>query len=245
MTMVTSSAGGCSGTVGRGCQVCLVPGCHVAQLSSQPASAPKTAVVLVFACVCVVCRSELLQAALHKVEQEVAQEVASYKATRKAEELQRLAGHLSEDIAAAAQKLEKQTAELQRLEAAVADRATVLQKLSDQVASKQREQLQQQQQLLESLSGSISGDRCADGQLLASCKDQLASVQLQLSQAEKQLSTADAVLVERRAAVAEAEEQLASVRRETSVCEPRLTSLRQQLQELEANIRARDTEHQV
>jgi DNA repair exonuclease SbcCD ATPase subunit len=70
-------------------------------------------------------------------------------------------------------------------------------------------------------------------------------VQQQLAQAEKQLSVADAALADKRAAVAEAEEQLAAVRRETSVCEPRLGSLRQQLHELESNIRARDTEHQV
>lgn len=191
------------------------------------------------------CRSELLQTAMKKVEQEVSQEVAAYKASRKADALQQLAGHLSEDTAAAAQQLETQTAELQRLEAAIADRAAVLQKLSDEVASKQREQLQQQRQLLDSLSGSVTGEHRGDAQLLASCREQLASVQQQLAQDEKQLAAADSTLVEKRAAVAEAEEQLAALRRETSVCEPRLSSLRQQLQELEATIRARDAEQQV
>jgi chromosome segregation ATPase len=179
------------------------------------------------------------------VEQEVSQEVAAYKASRKADALQQLAGHLSEDTAAAARQLEQQTAELQRLEAAVADRAAVLQKLSDEVALKQREQLQQQQRLLDSLTGSLTGERCGDGQLLASCGEQLVSVQQQLAQAEKQLTAADSALVEKRAAVAEAEEQLAGLKRETFVCEPRLGSLRQQLQELEATIRARDAEQQV
>jgi chromosome segregation ATPase len=182
---------------------------------------------------------------MQKVEQEVAQEVAAYKVSRKADALQHLAGHLGEDTAAAARQLEQQTAELQRLEAAVANRAAVLQKLSDEVASKQRDQLQQQQQLLDSLTGSLTRERCGDAQLLASCGEQLVSVQQQLAQAEKHLTAADSALVEKCAAVAEAEEQLAALKRETSVCEPRLSSLRQQLQELEATIRARDAEQQV
>jgi chromosome segregation ATPase len=181
-----------------------------------------------------------LQAALHAVEQEVAAEVASYKATRRAEALQQLAGRLTDDTAAAARQLERQTAELQRLEAAVADKAAVLQKLSEEVASKQQ---QQQQQLLHSLSS--SSERGGDAQALSNSREQLAAVQQQLAQAEKQLAAADAALLEKRAAVGEAGEQLAALRRETSVCEPRLGSLRQQLQELEANIRARTTEHQV
>lgn len=184
------------------------------------------------------CRSELLQAAKQRVEEEVAAEVEAYKSSRRAEALQQLAGHLSDDTAAAAQQLEKQTAELQRLETAVADTAVVLQKLNDKVASKQ-----QQQQLVHSWNS--GGEHCGDGQLLRSCRDQLAGVQQQLAQAEKQLSAADTALADKRAAVAEAEEQLAAVRRETSVCEPRLGSLRQQLHELESNIQARDIEHQV
>lgn len=186
-------------------------------------------------------RSELLQVALHKVEQELAAEVATYRATRKTEALQQLAGHLSEDTTAAAQQLERRTAELQRLEAAVADKAAVLQKLDDELTSKQQQQ-QQQRQLQHSLSSSSAA---GDGLQLTNGKEQLLAVQQQLSQAEKQLAAADVALLEKRAAVAEAEEQLTAVRRETSVCEPRLNSLRQQLQELEATIRARDTELQV
>jgi chromosome segregation ATPase len=178
-----------------------------------------------------------LQAAKQRVEQEVAAEVEAYKSSRRAEALQQLAGHLGDDTAAAAQQLEKQTAELQRLETAVADTAAVLQKLNDEVSSKQ-----QQQQLVHSWSG--AGEHCGDGQLQR-CREQLAGVQQQLTQAEKQLAAADAALADKRAAVAEAEEQLAAIRRETSVCEPRLGSMRHQLQELESNIRARDTEHQV
>jgi DNA repair exonuclease SbcCD ATPase subunit len=172
------------------------------------------------------------------VEQEVAAEVASYKATRRAEALQQLAGRLTDDTAAAARQLERQTAELQRLEAAVADKAAVLQKLSEEVNSKQ-----QQQQLLHSLSS--SSEHGGDAQALSNSRELLAALQQQLGQAEKQLAAADAALLEKRAAVGEAGEQLAALRRETSVCEPRLGSLRQQLQELEANIRARTTEHQV
>lgn len=190
---------------------------------------------LLCACVCACCRSELLQAALHAVEQEVAAEVAAYKATRRADALQQLAGHLPNDTAAAAEQLERQTAELQRLEAAVADKAAVLQKLGEEVAQKQLH-------LTHSLG---SSERSVDGHALASSREQLAAVQQQLAQVEKQLTAADASLIDKRAAVGEAEEQLAALRRETSVCEPRLSSLRQQLQELEANIRARITEHQV
>jgi septal ring factor EnvC (AmiA/AmiB activator) len=77
------------------------------------------------------------------------------------------------------------------------------------------------------------------------CREQLSSVQGQLQSGQKQLESADAALAAQRAAIAEADEQLAAVNRDVSVCEPRLASLRQQLQELEANIRAREAEHQV
>lgn len=51
--------------------------------------------------------------------------------------LQELVGQLDSDAAAAAQRLEQQTAELQRLDAAVSDKAAVLQKLSEQAEAKQ------------------------------------------------------------------------------------------------------------
>jgi hypothetical protein len=63
--------------------------------------------------------------------------VESYKSSRRATVLQELVGNLDSDAAAAAQRLEQQTAELQRLEAAVADKAAVLQKLNEQVEMKQ------------------------------------------------------------------------------------------------------------
>jgi hypothetical protein len=64
-------------------------------------------------------------------------DVESYKSSRRAAVLQDLVGQLDSDAAAAAHRLEQQTAELQRLEAAVTDKAAVLQKLSEQVQVKQ------------------------------------------------------------------------------------------------------------
>jgi hypothetical protein len=68
---------------------------------------------------------------------QVATEVRSYKSSRRAAVLEELVGQLDSDAAEAAQRLEQQTAELQRVEAAVADKAAVLQKLSEQVNTKQ------------------------------------------------------------------------------------------------------------
>jgi hypothetical protein len=64
-------------------------------------------------------------------------EVQSYKSSRRAAVLQELVGQLDSDAAASAQRLEQQTAELQRVEAAVANKAAVLQKLSEQVELQQ------------------------------------------------------------------------------------------------------------
>lgn len=63
---------------------------------------------------------------------QLAAELASYKETRRAAAFKELSGQLDADLASAAEKMEQQTAELQRLEAAVADKAAVLQKLADQ-----------------------------------------------------------------------------------------------------------------
>jgi hypothetical protein len=68
---------------------------------------------------------------------QVATEVESYKSSRRAAVLEELVGQLESDAAVSAQRLEQQTAELQQVEAAVADKAAVLQKLSEQVDAKQ------------------------------------------------------------------------------------------------------------
>lgn len=68
---------------------------------------------------------------------QVSAEIDAYKSTRRAALLQELVGQLEGDSAAAAAKLEQQTAELQRLEAAVTDKAAVLQKLTEQAEAKQ------------------------------------------------------------------------------------------------------------
>ena len=75
--------------------------------------------------------------------------MAAYKASRRLEAFRQLAGSLDDDTAAAAAQLERHTAELQRLEAAVADKAAVLQKLNDEVSSTLQQQLQ------------AAGDACA------------------------------------------------------------------------------------
>lgn len=62
---------------------------------------------------------------------QVAAEVAAYKATRRTAAFEKLAGQLDADTAAAADKVEQQTAQLQQLEAAVAEKAAVLQSLTE------------------------------------------------------------------------------------------------------------------
>jgi chromosome segregation ATPase len=97
--------------------------------------------------------------------------------------------------------------------------------------------------LQDQVSGAAGADAVAAE--AARCREQLSTVQAQLQAGQKQLESADAALAVQCSAVAEADEQLAAIKRDVSVCEPRLVSLRQQLQELEANIRAREAEHQV
>jgi len=73
---------------------------------------------------------------------QVAVEVEAYKSSKSVAALKQIAGGLDDDVTASAEQLERQKAELQRLEAAVADKAAVLQKLSDEVtAAKQQEQV--------------------------------------------------------------------------------------------------------
>lgn len=69
----------------------------------------------------------------------------AYKSTKSVSALKQIAGGLSGDVTASAEQLEQQKAELQRLKAAVADKAAVLQKLSDEVAAAKQQQQQQQQ----------------------------------------------------------------------------------------------------
>jgi DNA repair exonuclease SbcCD ATPase subunit len=165
--------------------------------------------------------------------------------SRRAEAFRQLAGHLDEDTAAAAAALERRTAELQRLEAAVADKAVVLHRLNDTLTAKLQEPLQ--------LQGLPGGDGCAaaDGghcdaaHAVGACKEQLAAVQHQQAQAQRELAAADVALIDKRAAVAEAEEQLAAAKRDLAVCDPRLAALRQQMQELELSARAQEAERQV
>lgn len=159
----------------------------------------------------------------------------------RAEAFKELAGTLDEDTAAAAAKLEQHTAELARIESAVADKAAILQRLNDELSSKLQEQQQQQQH---ASTGAGEG-RCGEGQSASSCREQLEAVQAQLEAVQRQLAAADAALVDKRAAVAEADEQLSSTRRDLAVCDPRLSSMRQQVQEAEAALRAKEAEVQV
>lgn len=180
-------------------------------------------------------RAGLLKTAMQRVEQEV----AAYKANRRVEAFRHLAGSLDDDTAAAAAKLERHTAELQRLEVAVADKAAVLQKLNDELSSTL------QQQLLAAGDACAAAAAAADGASGGACREQLAALQQQVAQVQRQLATADSALDEKRAAVAEAGEQLAAAKLDLAVCHPRLASLRQQLQEVEAAVRAGEAEGQV
>lgn len=79
----------------------------------------------------------------------------------------------------------------------------------------------------------------------AAAQEQLASLQQQVQLAQQQLESTDAAVAARRAAAAEAEQQLTSLKQDISVCEPKLASIKCQLQELEGNIKAREAEQQV
>jgi len=72
----------------------------------------------------------------------VAVEVETYKSSKSVAALKQIAGDLGDDVTASAEQLEQHKAELQRLQAAVADKAAVLQKLSDEVAAAQQQQQQ-------------------------------------------------------------------------------------------------------
>eukprot|EP00879_Flechtneria_rotunda_P019310 GHRR01020280.1.p1 GENE.GHRR01020280.1~~GHRR01020280.1.p1 ORF type:complete len:1326 (+),score=682.05 GHRR01020280.1:480-4457(+) len=175
-------------------------------------------------------RGEFMKEATQRVEQEVAAEVQAYKDSRRAATFKELAGQLDSDTAAAAQKLEQTTAELQQLEATIAHKAAVVQKLNDQIEAS----LQQR----DSLTGPLAMQSANSQQQLISMQQQ------QLQQGQKQLDAAHAAMTAQRAAIADAEAKLAAVKQDAAVCEPRLAKLQQQLEEVDNSIHTQEIEYQ-
>lgn len=179
-------------------------------------------------------RRRLAEEQRARIETEVTEEGERYRASARAELLQRLGGELDGAVADAAARLEERRRELDALEAVVADKAFLLQELEGRIAAAR------------AAGDASDGALGADAQQRAREREQqqrqqeaeLGELRQQVRAEQAALETADAALVERRARAAEAQAS-------ADAAEVSAAAVKRQLAELEAGAAAAAAEQQA